>query len=64
LFGSVTVAIAENIQKTPLFSVEERLEMLRAVLREPVEVTSFGGLVVDCAGRGRSPTSSSSTRWR
>jgi pantetheine-phosphate adenylyltransferase len=47
LFESVTVAVAENTQKQPVFSVEERRAQLRQVLPARVAVTSFRGLVVD-----------------
>lgn len=51
LFDRVTVAIAHNTGKGPLFTVEQRLEMLRPnVAAFPnVTVTSFGGLLVDFA---------------
>lgn len=52
LFESVTVAVAVNSQKAPLFSVDERLELLREVLPANVEVTSFEGLVVDYCTAG------------
>jgi pantetheine-phosphate adenylyltransferase len=47
----IVVAIAVNPNKTPLFSLEERLELLRTVIgAEPaVEVASFEGLLVDYA---------------
>jgi pantetheine-phosphate adenylyltransferase len=49
LFDGVTVAVAENISKQPVFSLEERLALLREVLpSDPrVQITSFRGLVVD-----------------
>jgi len=49
LFDGVIVAIATNGSKAPLFTVAERLEMLREVFKdEPnVEVDSFDGLLVD-----------------
>ena len=49
LFDGVTVAVAENISKQPVFSLEERLALLREVLpNDPrVRITSFRGLVVD-----------------
>ena len=45
------VAVLENESKTALFSMEERVEMLREVLRPyaNVEVDSFKGLLVDYA---------------
>jgi pantetheine-phosphate adenylyltransferase len=51
LFDQVTVAIAENAGKSPLFSAAERLAMVRPnVTQFPnVSVTSFNGLLVDFA---------------
>jgi pantetheine-phosphate adenylyltransferase len=45
------VAVATNSAKQPLFSIEERVELLRTVMHdEPrIEVKSFGGLLVDFA---------------
>ncbi|MGO9240368.1 MAG: pantetheine-phosphate adenylyltransferase [Bryobacteraceae bacterium] len=47
------VAVLRNEQKEPLFSVEERLEMLAEVVRgmPNVELDSFDGLLVDYADR-------------
>jgi len=48
IFDQVVVAVAVNLRKTSLFSVEERLEQARAVFPDPrVEVDSFEGLLVD-----------------
>lgn len=46
------VAVAINASKQPLFSVDDRVEMLRQVTsRDPrIEVRSFNGLLVDFAG--------------
>jgi pantetheine-phosphate adenylyltransferase len=55
LFERLIVAILRNEAKKPLFSVEERVEMAREVLRgyPNVEVASFGGLLVEfAASRG------------
>lgn len=53
LFDSVTVAVARNSSKKPLFSVEERIELLTAELPEGVAVVGFSELVVDfCAREG------------
>jgi pantetheine-phosphate adenylyltransferase len=55
MFSRMIVAILGNDEKEPLFSVEERMEMLREVLvRYPnVEVDHFEGLLVDyAAARG------------
>src|SRR5512146_286161 len=45
------VAVAVNAAKTPIFTVEERVELIRAAMAgEPrVEVKSFSGLLVDFA---------------
>ena len=45
------VAVAKNSSKQPLFSLDERVELIRAALAdEPrIEVRSFGGLLVDFA---------------
>lgn len=47
------VAILRNASKAPLFTVEERMEMLREVVADypNVEVDSFDGLLVDYAAR-------------
>ena len=49
LFDGIIVAIARNGSKGPLFTVEERLEMLRETFKDvPIdEVDSFDGLLVD-----------------
>lgn len=55
LFDRLIVSILVNDEKEPLFSVEERVEMLREVLRgyPNVEVDYFDGLLVDyAAARG------------
>src|SRR5207245_6735134 len=51
LFDRLIVAILLNDEKEPLFSVEERMEMLREVLSafSNVEVDHFEGLLVDYA---------------
>lgn len=51
LFDRVTVAIAHNAGKNPLFSAAERMQMVEPnVVRLPnVTVTSFAGLLVDFA---------------
>lgn len=49
MFDRVIVAIAANPKKAPLFSLEERLSLFRAVLkgRRGVEVEGFDCLLVD-----------------
>ena len=51
LFDRLIVSILCNDEKEPLFSVEERVDMLREVLRgfPNVEVDHFEGLLVDYA---------------
>jgi pantetheine-phosphate adenylyltransferase len=51
LFDQVTVAIAHNAGKSPVFSAEERLEMIRPNIVDlpNVTVTTFDGLLVDFA---------------
>lgn len=51
LFDTVVVAVARNSQKKPLFSVKERLDMLRKATQDMdgVVITDFDGLVVDYA---------------
>jgi pantetheine-phosphate adenylyltransferase len=52
LFDRLIVSVLQNEGKAPLFSVEERTEMLREVVKvyPNVEVDSFQGLLVDHAG--------------
>ncbi len=49
LFDRVVITIARNSAKNPLFTEDERLELLRAATRRyrAVEVDSFQGLLVD-----------------
>ena len=51
LFDRVIVTVARNSSKTPLFSTDERVELLRrAVEHLPgAEVDTFSGLIVDYA---------------
>ncbi len=55
LFDRVTVAIAPNAGKGPLFSIKQRVGMVQgAVKRFPnVKVTHFDGLLVDFAVKAR-----------
>jgi pantetheine-phosphate adenylyltransferase len=50
-FGSVVVAVLENPAKAPLFSVEDRVYMLKEAIADVdgVQVESFSGLLVDYA---------------
>ena len=51
MFDKVIAAVLRNPSKTPLFSVEERIEMIRESMsgNPLVEVDSFEGLTVDFA---------------
>lgn len=53
LFSRLLIAIVANPNKTPLFSIEERVAITKAALREvgidKVEVISYDGLLIDCA---------------
>ncbi|UCF17948.1 MAG: pantetheine-phosphate adenylyltransferase, partial [Phycisphaerales bacterium] len=53
LFDKLIVGILQNVGKEPLFTVEERMEMLRESIRHlpNVEVDSFDGLLVDYVSR-------------
>jgi len=53
LFDELVVALLLNPDKEPLFTVEERVEMLKRVVRHlpNVSVDTFGGLLVDYARR-------------
>jgi len=46
----VVVAVAVNVAKQPLFTLEERVALIREAVPDPrVEVRSFDGLLVDFA---------------
>ncbi len=51
LFDEIVVTVAKNPAKTEMFTLEERVDMLKESLKEypNVIVDSFGGLVVDHA---------------
>jgi pantetheine-phosphate adenylyltransferase len=51
IFDQLIVAVAQNLDKEPLFAVKERVEMLEAVTFEwkNVEVEIFDGLLMDYA---------------
>ena len=53
LFGRLIVSILRNESKSPLFSVEERMEMLAEVTApwKNIELDSFDGLLADYALR-------------
>jgi pantetheine-phosphate adenylyltransferase len=51
LFDEVIVAVADNDEKQPLFSLEERLNLLRATVgkADNVRIAHFDGLLVEFA---------------
>ena len=51
LFHHVIVAVAVNQGKTPLFSLEERVDMVKEVTKSlpNIKIIGFGNLLVDCA---------------
>ena len=51
LFDRIVIGVADNPDKRPMFDVETRLTMVRAVFRDEakVEATAFSGLLVDLA---------------
>jgi len=51
VFDNLIIAILNNPQKNPLFSVEERIQMIKNSIKgkSSVEVDSFDGLLVDYA---------------
>ncbi|HPZ16051.1 MAG TPA: pantetheine-phosphate adenylyltransferase [Sphaerochaeta sp.] len=51
LYDKLFVVVADNVQKKPLFTSVERMEMLRQILSQHtnIEVVSYRGLVVDFA---------------
>lgn len=51
IFDKVVITIARNLEKRPMFTEEERLEMIRETVKpyKNVEVDSFDGLLVTYA---------------
>ncbi len=51
IFDHVIVGVANNQRKSPLFSVDERIEMLREVTQSctGIEIAHFDGLVINFA---------------
>ncbi len=50
IFSHVIAVVASNPSKKPLFSIEERLDMVRVCLKGTanISVISYEGLIVDC----------------
>ena len=53
IFDKIVLALLVNVDKNPLFSLEDRVEITRKVFQEypNVEVDTFDGLLVDYAKR-------------
>ena len=50
IFDSVTVSVIDNIEKDALFSIDERIELIKkSIFFEHVKVEGFQGLLVDFA---------------
>ena len=51
IFDELTVSVLNNTQKTPLFSVEERVKILEEATKDlpNVKIDSFSGLFIDYA---------------
>ncbi|MEN9916642.1 MAG: phosphopantetheine adenylyltransferase [Pseudomonadota bacterium] len=51
LFATVIVAVAKNPSKAPVFSIDERINLAREVLKDltNVQVHGFDGLLINCA---------------
>jgi pantetheine-phosphate adenylyltransferase len=50
IFSQVIAVVAQNPGKNPLFSLEERLDMVRESLKgvDNIQVISFNGLIINC----------------
>ena len=58
LFDTIVVAVLKNIDKKPMFTVDERLEMIDDTFKklENVQADSFSGLLVDYAAKKNATT--------
>lgn len=55
IFDTVIVAVANNVGKAPLFTIEQRVEMIRESVNgiPQVEVDAFNGLIIEyCRQKG------------
>ena len=55
IFDRVVVALAENVRKAPLFSIDERRKLIADALKQDgrLEIDAFQGLLADyCRRRG------------
>lgn len=51
IFDHIVLAIADNPEKSPLFSLDERINLAKTVLKNSgkIEIVDFGGLLIDFA---------------
>ena len=58
IFDKVTVAVLINPTKNPLFTVQERVEMIKQVTKDMpnVEIDSFHGLLIDYMKQNKANT--------
>lgn len=58
LFDTIIVAVLENVSKKPLFTVDERIEMIQDTFKtsENVEADAFSGLLVEYAAGRKAST--------
>jgi pantetheine-phosphate adenylyltransferase len=56
IFDKLIIALLNNPQKIPLFTMDERIQMIKEVLKDQlnVEIDSYNGLLVDYVVRKRS----------
>lgn len=56
IFDKLIIALLNNPQKIPLFTMDERIQMIREVLKDQlnVEIDSYNGLLVDYVVRKKS----------
>lgn len=55
IFDKLIIAVANNLNKHPVFTVEERIEMLKEIFKNDpkIEVVRFDGLLADYARQTR-----------
>ena len=65
LFDKVIVLVVINAAKNPCFSLEERVELIKASVEgiDSIEVDCFSGLLVDYVKKVPPSTASSATIW-
>jgi len=53
MFDEITIAVAKSASKNPMFTLEQRIEMVEAVTKEfpKVKVVGFEGLLVDLSDK-------------